>query len=42
MRRLYRELIQEAYKSYSLFLDKNAEASRLTKLIERIELEEYT
>ncbi len=39
---LYRELIQDAYKSYSLFLEKNAEASRLTRLLERIELEEYT
>ncbi|MBC8181425.1 ATP-binding protein [candidate division KSB1 bacterium] len=39
---LYRELIQEAYKSYSLFLEKNAEASSLTRLLESIELEEYT
>jgi len=39
---LYRELIQDAYQSYSLFLKKNAEASRLTMLLERIELEEYT
>lgn len=38
---LYRELIQDAYNSYSLFLEKNAEASRLTRLLERIELEEY-
>lgn len=38
---LYRELIEDAYKSYQSFLEKNQEAGRLWNLLERIELEEY-
>jgi len=38
---LYRELIEDAYKSYQSFLEKNREAGRLCNLLERIELEEY-
>jgi len=38
---LYRELIEDAYQSYQSFLEKNREASRLSNLLERIELEEY-
>ena len=36
---LYQELIQDAYRSYQAFLDKNKEASRVYELIKQIEIE---
>jgi hypothetical protein len=38
---LYRELIENAYNNYILFLEKNKESAKLAQLIERIDLENY-
>ena len=38
---LYQKMIEEAYRAYNAFLEKNKESAKLAQLLERIELEEY-
>jgi len=38
---LYQQLINDAYRSYSVFLDKNKSAGRVSKLIEAIEADDF-
>jgi hypothetical protein len=38
---LYQEMIDNAYRAYNAFIEKNREAGKLAELIDRIELEEY-
>lgn len=38
---LYQEMINNAYRAYNAFIEKNREAGKLAELIDRIELEEY-
>lgn len=38
---LYQEMIEEAYRAYNSFLEKNKETAKLAQIIERIEFEEY-